>query len=245
MSDQEKYATRIHGLLKKAESTDSQDEADSLFAKAQELMTKWAIDDTMLAQAAGKNQSVEEIERRKVILQYAFFKADASILQAIAVANQARVLITELRTDKRGERVAYIVGFPSDIERVEMMFASMMIQMHRAMEHHMKASGLRERRAKYIERRSFRYGFASRLQGRLQRSKNETAQTGTANPYAVALKSRDDQVERFLTDMGTRRSRGGAQRSSTSGHLAGMDAADRADVGNPRVRGSRSALPEG
>lgn len=243
MSDQEKYASKIRSLLNHAERAGTQEEADTFFAKAQDLMTKWAIDDAMIQQAAEKNEK-EQIEKRQIVLQFRFYKADASILQAIAVNNQARVLITDQKGEKRGEYIAYLVGFPSDLDRTEMMFASMMIQLNRALEDHLRnyPEIKADRSANKRERKSFRYGFGTRLQDRLKEAKSVASSDGTANPYAVALRNRDQEVEDYLAQMGARRSRGGRQQTSTSGYMAGVDAADRADVGNPAVGGNRKSL---
>ena len=46
MEDQNKYADKIAGLLRKAEDPAATSaEAEAFFAKAQELMTKYAIDE--------------------------------------------------------------------------------------------------------------------------------------------------------------------------------------------------------
>ena len=238
------YVTKINALLRKAESTGSQAEADALFGKAQELMTKWAIDDAMLDQARGKDEQ-EKIEQRVVILRSNFYDADAGILTSVAVNNQARVLVTERKGEKRGERYAYIVGFPTDLDRVEMLFTSMMIQMGSALEQHIRnlpeplAS---DRYAKKQERKSFRIGFSSRIYTRLREARDTTAQTGTGNPYALALQSKEERVQNYLDEMGAGPKRRGKQKISSSGYVAGQRAADRADVGNPRVAGARRSL---
>lgn len=243
MSDQEKYASKIRDILNHAERAGTQEEADSFFAKAQDLMTKWAIDDAMIQQAAQKHEK-EQIEKRQIVLQFRFYKADASILQAIAINNQARVLITQQKGEGRGEYIAYLVGFPTDLDRTEMMFASMMIQLSRALEDHLRNHPeiKADRNANKTERKSFRYGFASRLDARLQEAKKVASSDGTANPYALALRNRDQEVDDYLAQMGAGKARGGPKKSSASGYMAGASAADRADVGNPAVGGNRKAL---
>ncbi len=56
--EQERLFTRIRGLLTKAESSDFAEEADAFMAKAQELMTRYCIDRTMVeADAEGEGSS--------------------------------------------------------------------------------------------------------------------------------------------------------------------------------------------
>src|SRR3954469_24189165 len=48
MSDQQKMFEKIRGLLRKAESTTFEQEANTFFAKAQELMLRYRIDEEAL-----------------------------------------------------------------------------------------------------------------------------------------------------------------------------------------------------
>ena len=94
-------------------------------------------------------------------------------------------------------------------------------------------------------RRSFLMGFASRI-GQLLDSTEREAGAGRSaaavNSAAVALRERTDQVDAFITtSFGSVRSAAPASPAQASGWRAGVDAAQRADVGRARLR-ERPAL---
>jgi hypothetical protein len=244
--NREKYVVKIAALLRKAEGTDNAQEAETFFAKAQELMTKWAIDDAELAAHQGDKAS-EKIIRKQVILQMAFYLEDAQVLQAAAIPNQCRVLVTgdkktALRGPGRGERIAILVGFESDVARVEMLYASLTIQMARAMQNDIQEVGVEymERAEKKRYRISYRLGFASGLMERLKKAKEETVAQGAPGTDLV-LADRMTQVDRWLGP--TKARKGGRRNLDWNAIDSGTAAARRADLGQPRAgSGDRRAL---
>ena len=48
MTDDDRRLSTIRALLAKAEATEYPDEAEAFFAKASELISRWAIDEAML-----------------------------------------------------------------------------------------------------------------------------------------------------------------------------------------------------
>src|SRR3546814_13183034 len=88
-------------MLAKAESTQFPAEAEALLAKAQELMSRHAIDEAML-QSAGRAAS-DAVTTTVVVTTAHYAGAKASLLGAIAAANHCRVI---MQTGGGGERRA-------------------------------------------------------------------------------------------------------------------------------------------
>ena len=57
-ADEDKRLATIRSLLAKAEATDYPEEAEAFFAKASELISRWAIDEAMIW--AGEDRSGRE-----------------------------------------------------------------------------------------------------------------------------------------------------------------------------------------
>ncbi|HYI55956.1 MAG TPA: DUF2786 domain-containing protein, partial [Microlunatus sp.] len=120
----DKVLTTIRALLAKAESTQFAAEAEALSAKAQALMTRHAIDEALLHQ--GDLDSVEVVSRR-VLIDSPYPVEKVHLLSAVGRANRTRVVwLDELA-------MATIVGTPVDVDQVELLFVSLLIQSTRAM----------------------------------------------------------------------------------------------------------------
>ncbi|MFD4180376.1 DUF2786 domain-containing protein [Rhodococcus sp. NPDC058514] len=149
-----KVLNKIRGLLAKAESTEFTEEAETLTAKAQELMTRYAISSALLeARAPGFGVTVHS---RRVHLDNPYVKQKALLLTSIGNANQVQTLYNSRMA------TATMVGSPVDLEQVEMLFTSLLIQATRAMH---KAGEDGSRTASF--RKAFLFGFAIRIGQRL------------------------------------------------------------------------------
>ena len=85
------YADMINKLLRKAEST-TPEEAEALFAKAQELMVKYAIDEAMLNAAKGKQREKDDIIAFEMVSVSMYRYAIGEMKWRVAQANGARVI---------------------------------------------------------------------------------------------------------------------------------------------------------
>jgi hypothetical protein len=134
-----------------------------------------------------------------------------------------------------------VLGFPSDLERVEMLYSSLLLQATRDM--------LKERVPSYENtaawRRSFLEEFASVVSRRVQRMyarvEQEAAEAG-APGTALMLVNRDKDVAKALQDMFPKLGKGRTSRLSGGGGYAGAESARRADIGGQRVGGQRTAI---
>ena len=120
----DRLLTRIRGLLAKAEATDHPAEAETFTAKAQELMTRHAVDEAVLR---GRQHEDIPVASRRVHLQSPYANVKATLLNAVARPNRCRMVLHER------VRHRVLVGTPTDVDQTELLFTSLLIQATRAM----------------------------------------------------------------------------------------------------------------
>jgi hypothetical protein len=220
---------RIRALLAKAESTDFPDEAESLTAKAQELMTRHAIDVALL-EAGPSPTAGSAVETSRVHVQDPYVRAKMQLLAAVAEANDVRVVWYA------NLGIANLVGARADVAAVELLFTSLLLQVA----HALSAAEGPPRRASASRsfRRAFLLGYAHRIGERLQTARRSaTAEAAAEHDVDLlpVLRSRQAAVEQRVAELFPRvratRSRGSVD---AGGWFAGRAAAERADVGDRR-----------
>ena len=223
-SERDRLLNKIRTLLAKAEATEFAAEAETFTAKAQDLMTRYAIDEA-LVRAAG-DQPIE-IEGVRVHIHNPYATEKVQLLNQVARANRARAA-----WNKPGGMVT-VIGTPVDVDQVEMLFTSLLIQATRAMaEAGARQVGAFERSASF--RRSFLMAYALRIGERLR----ETTEAAT-DSYGSALvpllrrqeSAVEDEYERLFPR--TRTARAGSYNGA--GWEAGRAAADRATFTAGRI----------
>ena len=115
---------RIRALLAKAESTDFPEEAEALTAKAQQLMAQHSIDEALLAAGTG---SGSEPGACRIGIDNPYEAPKAVLLDAVADANRARSVWS------KDLGFCTVVGFPADLEAVELLYTSLLVQATSAM----------------------------------------------------------------------------------------------------------------
>ncbi|WP_322747324.1 MULTISPECIES: DUF2786 domain-containing protein [unclassified Frankia] len=167
---------RVRALLAKAESTGFAQEAEALTAKAQELMARHSIDYALLAAETG---SRDEPTGRRVGVDNPYETPKALLLDKVATANRCRAVWT------KDLGFATVLGFESDLDGVELLYTSLLVQATTAM----TREGSRQDRYGRSRTRSFRQSFltafAVRIGERLQGA------TDKAGAEAVAERGRD------------------------------------------------------
>jgi hypothetical protein len=194
---EDKIIARIRGLLAKAESTDSLDEQAALIAKAQELQAKHDIDAAKLQAAGGApTEEVTTVHIEVARPRQHGGKALMSLVFALARCNGA-VAVSHERAGIR----ATVIGFPSEVRAVEMLFASLCRQLDHAaayaLRHH-KPAGVHGQRY----RTSYMHGWAETVVNRLHEARlvavaqaaAEDTDAGSTST-ALVLRSRDELVE--------------------------------------------------
>ncbi|MFF9852878.1 DUF2786 domain-containing protein [Streptomyces litmocidini] len=182
--------TRIRALLAKAEATGYPDEAEALTAKAQELMARHSLDEATLAAGAPSPETPGAI---RIGVEPPYEQAKAILLDAVATANHCRAVWNE------AYGFSTVVGFEADLDPVELLYTSLLVQGTAAMtraEAEQRAGG--RRRTKSF-RQSFLLAYANRLGARLSAtSRRVAAETPTLLPALasreVAVSARTDEL---------------------------------------------------
>jgi hypothetical protein len=229
----DKVLGRVRALLAKAESTDFPEEAEALTAKAHELMARYAIDRVLL-DTAGRRAGGPGLHRLTVDPPYP--SAKFVLLSRISGANRCKAI-----WDRDG-RVATVIGFPVDVETVEILYTSLLIQATTAMLGHGAQADVLGRSRTRAFRHAFLLAFGERVGQRLAeqtaRAEQQAASQATGTDLVPVLAERKAEVAAAAAEAFPDTSRMRASASSSAGVRAGRDAADRADLSG---RGNRLA----
>ncbi|WP_030438524.1 DUF2786 domain-containing protein [Actinoplanes subtropicus] len=205
---------RVRALLAKAESTDFPAEAEAFSAKAQELIARHSIEEVLTAAPD------ETPLARRVGVDHPYESEKASLLDAVARANHCHTVWSpELA-------FSTVFGFDADIDGVELLYTSLLVQANRAMARDEPVKG--KARIKAF-RRSFLVAYAVRIGERLERAtRQEIAQHGDLLPV---LRGRDLRVREAVTRSFPRTVRArGSRVDSLEGWESGRAAADEAEL---------------
>jgi hypothetical protein len=207
---------RIRALLAKAESTDHPAEAEAFTAKAQELMTRHAIDEALLVADA---HGAVDVHAVRVLVHDPYAVQKVGLLDTIARANRSRVVWSSFSS------CATLIGVPTDVQLVEMLFTSTLVQATRAMTQAGQGPGHRGPERTSSFRKAFLTAYAIGIGHRLTATAEEaTASYGTDLVPVLAHQEAavGEEMDRLFPDLGTSSSR------STSFDLRGWDAGTRA-----------------
>jgi hypothetical protein len=217
---------KVRALLAKAESTDFEEEANALTAKAQELMARHAIDQAMVAGSAGDDEGGPGGRRIGVEDPYAVAKAH--LLHSVARANRCRTVVMD------GYGFSTVFGFPGDLDIVELLYTSLLVQATRAM----TAAGSVRDGAGRSRTRSFRHSFLVAFAGRIGERLRAATTMATEEAAAVhggsllpVLAERAAEVEGAVAAAFPHLTSARVSASNRDGWIAGRVAADRAHLG--------------
>ena len=112
---------RIRALLAKAESTQYPAEAEALVAGAQRLMTRHSLDQAALESPSDAPTGV------RLPVDGPYEEAKATLLHVVAEANRCRAV---WQSDLG---FSTVLGYPADLEAVELLYTSLLLQADTAM----------------------------------------------------------------------------------------------------------------
>lgn len=222
---------RVRKLLAKAEAEGvTPAEAQALTAKAAELMAKYGIDRALLAAARPETDRPSD---RVVAVYNPWARVQAHLLCGLAAAQRCQCI---LLTSADGLRV-HVFGYASDIERADMLYTSVLVQMW----HGLTAADVPALAASgRAWRRSWLLGFAAAVIARVRAAEQRaeqaagTAADAGASRAALVLADRStvirENVARAYPHTRTARIT-----YSGSGYGAGYAEGRRADIGATRV----------
>jgi hypothetical protein len=218
-SERSRVLNRIRTLLAKAEATEFAAEAETFTAKAQDLMTRHAIDEALL-RVAGEGPI--DIRGVRVHIHNPYAGEKVSLLNQVARANRCRVVWN------KPLGLVTVLGTPVDVDQVEMLFTSLLIQGTRAMaEAGARRAGSFDRSASF--RRSFLMAYAVRVSERLTESSAAAAASYGAELVPV-LQRQSDAVQAEFDRLFPQTRTAKAGRYNAAGWEAGREAADRAHL---------------
>ncbi|GAA0549039.1 DUF2786 domain-containing protein [Paractinoplanes ferrugineus] len=206
---------RVRALLAKAEGTEFPAEAEAFSAKAQELIAKHSIESVLTA-------APESVPlARRVGVDHPYESEKAALLDAVARANHCHTVWSpELA-------FSTVFGFDADIDAVELLYTSLLVQANRAMARDEPVKG--KARVKAF-RRSFLVAYAHRIGERLERTTRHEIERHT--DLLPVLRGRDLRVREAMAQSFPRTVRArGSRVDSLEGWESGRAAADEAKLG--------------
>ncbi len=244
----DKVLSRIAALLRQAEGTDNQHEADAFLSAAQRLATAASIDLAVARSHAADRSSAQAPTQRTITIGAAGARGLRTYVQLfvlIASANDVRCDVASNST------FLYAYGVPEDIDATHALYASLVVQMVRASDAYL-ATGAHRPTPTITARLNFQLAFGARVGQRLADARDETRREATKDrhrPPGTAIALRDKEVELHDFYRGTSKARGTWQANrasagySSAARRAGDRAGRRARLGNsPELPGARSAL---
>ena len=247
MSD-DKMLARIAALLRKAEGTDNQHEADAFMAAAQRLATATSIDLAVArAHSAERTKSQMPVQRTITIGNAGTrgLRTYVQLLVVIANANDVKCDVASNST------FVYAYGFAEDIDASHALYASLVMQMVKASEAYISSGGHRPTPT-ITARINFQLAFGARVGQRLAEAREQAQREATngrdSRPgTAIALQDKDIELKDFYRETsparGTWRATSATAGYSSAARRAGDKAGRRARLDNSdELSGARSPL---
>jgi hypothetical protein len=232
---------RVRKLLVKAEAVGvTPAEAEALTAKAAELMAKYGIDRALLA---ARRPETDRPADRIIDITNPWARVQAHMLCGLAAAMRCQCVI--LPRPSPGTRI-HMFGFASDIERADVLYTSLLVQMWQGLAVAEAPAWSRNIRA---WRRSWLLGFASAVVGRVRAAEQQAESqavtpSGDGSKTALVLADRNQVIQRNLA-VAYPHIRKSRVTYTGSGYGAGYSEGQRADIGNRRLRATSAALTAG
>lgn len=231
---------RVRKLLAKAEDDSvTPAEAEALTAKAAELMARYGIDRALLAATRPETDRPAD---RVIDVPNPWADVRAHLLAGLVSAMRCQCVLLPVATGKR----VHVFGYASDLERTELLYTSLLVQMAHGLAATQVPATARSPRA---WRRSWLLGYSSAVTARVRAAEERAASDATSSgrdsggtSTELVLADRSLVVRRHVQEAypRTRRTR---ITYSGNGYRSGYAEGERADIGGKRLRpGSGRAL---
>ena len=223
---------KVRKLLAKAEAEGvTPPEAEALTAKAAELMARYGIDKARL----GAHSQYDRPSNRIIDIDNPWAQVRAHLLAGIAGAYNCLCVL--LSTTRPGARI-HVFGYASDLERADVMYTSLLLQMATALRRAQVPAGARSVRA---WNRSFLLGFVTAVITRIRLAEDNAKKTareedktsdGPSTELVLADRSLVVRSQLQEADPVTRRTR---ITYSGRGYQDGYRKGEQADIGGTGV----------
>lgn len=228
----ESVLAKVRALLAKAESTGFEHEAEALTAKAQELMARYTIDEAV-ANAVGGGRK-EKPSLRRVPVDDPYANPKSSLLAVVSSANNVRSVWSE------DFALMTLVGFEADLDTVEVLFTSLLMQASRAMLAKGRVRDARGRSRTRSFRQSFFMAFAQRVHERLVVAAGQarrSAEQDLGRDLLPVLAGRREEVDDYTAKLFPHLVKAkGSSVTNREGWVAGRTAAEMATLGPEQQR---------
>ncbi len=246
--DEDKALRRARGLLAKAEDwATPEPEREALTEKAMALIAAYGIDRARLAHA-GKIQ--DRISHIRVSIDSPYSKPKGQLLWAVADPLRCKAVLHTARGGGHRVDSATVVGYQSDLERVQLLYTSLLLQAVNQLKDvrpdpdaWYEDDGVRAYRTAWLA------GFRSSVHQRLTAAEQsavdaDPGETGsTVEPgTALMLVDRKAQVDAFYADLFPDAKTIRRRRFNASAYSDGHRAGERADLGSAKVDGRRGVI---
>jgi hypothetical protein len=183
---------RVRKLLAKAEDEGcTPEEAEALTAKAAELMARYGIDRALLGALRPETDRPAD---RKFRFEAPWADVKAHLLAALATALRCQCVQTQTEDGPR----LHVFGYSSDLERAEILFTSLLVQMARALAKQAVPAYGNSAKA---WRRSWMLGYCAAVVARVRAAEEEAVAAAGADAAAADVGSSAAMVlaDRSLT----------------------------------------------
>ena len=232
---------KVRKLLAKAEDPASTPaEAEAFTDKAAQLIAKYGVDAALLAEADPTRDPVGD---RVVEIPSPYATEKCTLLSEVATELRCRA-VRRLRHGLSGKEFSmHLFGHSADLERVEVLFTSLLVQASYAL----AAQRIPGHEHVAAYRRSWLIGFTRAVGQRLRATEQRAAEqattvTSTGRSVALVLSDRTAEVERKLAEAYPKLTFAPPRRLVGGGMHAGYAAGQEADLGGVRLR-QRSRRP--
>lgn len=239
MANEQDTVRKIQGLLAKAQATDIKAEADAFFAKAEELMLRYAIDEARVRQFVNDRDK----ESKPIMEVYAYSTTDNNavgkmrLMHAVADGHRVQMILAPDLSSKRLKQ-AYLVGYRVDVEFVKVLYTSLLVQAQRE-----ATIAWRGGDGKSAFVTSFLGGFAHIVRKRLMELHAEMVREDPTGMALVDLSKQRvaDAVKEFVG----RTKQSSVRSGNGGGWYAGANAGAKADIGLHRMGSGAKSIGSG
>ncbi|MEV3986586.1 DUF2786 domain-containing protein [Nonomuraea sp. NPDC049758] len=227
-----KTFNRIRKLLTKAEGTTNEHERETFMAAARGLMAKYGIDQARLGYLSSGR---EKPQLREVACPDPYSKEQTVLLHNVAKALRCRSVT--MRVPRSKDATVELVGFAYDLDRLELLYPSLLLQMLGGMAQQRIPQG----ESKTVYLRSWAFGFIVEATAKLEAAEKHAAdeqaaqdKPGEASTALVLLKN-DEVVDTLFAKLYPKLRQARQVKVNNDAWHSGAEAGRRADVGGARL----------